>query len=155
MILHKIQDEYWMQYALKMAYIAFHKNEVPVGAVLIKKNQLISEGYNTPISYNDPTAHAEVMAIRQGSIKINNYRLLDTTLYVTLEPCIMCIGAIIHSRIKRLVYGAHNTKTGTLHSPINAINDFDINHKIKISSGILLKECANVLNIFFYNKRRK
>jgi len=105
-------DVFWMQHALELAKRAESEGEVPVGAVVVYDEQVIGEGWNSPISDNDPTAHAEIMALRSAAKKINNYRLLDTTLYVTLEPCIMCTGAITHSRVKRVVYGATDPKAG-------------------------------------------
>ncbi|MGM3312391.1 tRNA adenosine(34) deaminase TadA, partial [Enterobacter hormaechei subsp. steigerwaltii] len=104
--------EYWMRHALVLAQRAWEEGEVPVGAVLVHNNQVIGEGWNRPIGRHDPTAHAEIMALRQGGLVLQNYRLLDTTLYVTLEPCVMCSGAMVHSRIGTLVFGARDEKTG-------------------------------------------
>src|SRR3990167_1124442 len=105
-------DIFWMQHAIQLAKTAEQNQEVPVGAVLVKNNQLIAEGFNAPISMHDPSAHAEMVALRHASAKMKNYRLPDTTLYVTLEPCVMCLGAIVHARVKRVVYGALDPKTG-------------------------------------------
>ncbi|UDG79142.1 tRNA-specific adenosine deaminase [Candidatus Ecksteinia adelgidicola] len=150
----KYNDQYWMRKALKLALRAQNEGEVPVGALLILKNKIISEGWNQSISYYDPTAHAEIIALRHGGKVLNNYRLLHTTLYVTLEPCIMCIGAMIHGRIQNLVYGANN-KTSSCNWSINILGKTNINHKIKVTSGVLKTECTNILKNFFYLRRKK
>lgn len=136
-------DIYWMQQALKLAEFAASKDEVPIGAVLVLDNQIIGEGWNQPIATNDPTAHAEIIALRQGAQKINNYRLINTTLYVTLEPCTMCIGAMIHARIKRLVFGAYDSKNTGSRFPAG----------INYTGGILQQECSDLLIGFFKNRR--
>ena len=148
-------DEYWMQQAIELARKAASEDEVPVGAVLVKDNQLISEGWNQPIQNNDPSAHAEMMALRHAGQFLQNYRLIDTTLYVTLEPCSMCVGAMIHGRIKRLVFGAFDNKTGAAGTVINLINDPVHNHKIEVQGGVLEPECKQVLQDFFKLKRSK
>jgi len=148
-------DTYWMQQAIELARKAASEDEVPVGAVLVKDNQLISEGWNQPIQNNDPSAHAEMMAIRYAGQSLENYRLIDTTLYVTLEPCSMCVGAMIHARVKRLVFGAFDSKTGAAGTAINLINDVAHNHKIEVLGGLLETECKQLLQDFFRQKRNK
>jgi tRNA(adenine34) deaminase len=148
-------DEYWMQQALKRAHLAWEQGEVPVGAVLVLNNQIIGEGWNQPITLHNPTAHAEIIALEQGGMTLQNYRLLDATLYVTLEPCIMCAGAMIHSRIKRLVYGANDYKTGAAGSFIDLLSLTGLNHQIAITQGILAKECGEVISHFFQQRRQQ
>jgi len=148
-------DTYWMQQAIELARKAASEDEVPVGAVLVKDNQLISEGWNQPIQNNDPSAHAEMLAIRNAGQILENYRLIDTTLYVTLEPCSMCVGAIIHARVKRLVFGAYDSKTGAAGTAINLITDAVHNHKVEVSGGVLQEECKRLLQDFFRKKREK
>lgn len=147
-------DNKFMQRALQLAHEAEVADEVPVGAVLVIDNEIIGEGYNCPISTHDPSAHAEMVAMRDAASKIGNYRLIDSTLYVTLEPCIMCMGAIIHARVKRLVYAATDPKAGAVHSIYTIPDDKKLNHHVDISSGILAEESADLLKSFF-QKRRK
>lgn len=146
-------DEYWMQQALELARKAESEDEVPVGAVLVRDDQLIGEGWNHPIRSHDATAHAEIMAMRKAGKAINNYRLIDTTLYVTLEPCPMCVGAMIHARIKRLVFGAHDPKTGAAGSVFDLIHAEAHNHRIEVSGGVLEDEARQMLQGFFRNRR--
>ncbi|WP_168400576.1 tRNA adenosine(34) deaminase TadA [Erwinia amylovora] len=146
-------DEYWMRHALRLARRAWDEGEVPVGAVLVLDNQVIGEGWNRPIGHHDPTAHAEMMALRQGGKVIENYRLLDTTLYVTLEPCVMCAGAMIHSRIGRLVYGARDAKTGAAGSLLDVLGHPGMNHQVPAECGLLNDECAAMLSDFFRQRR--
>ncbi|WP_392551995.1 tRNA adenosine(34) deaminase TadA [Orbus wheelerorum] len=146
-------DEYWMRYALELAHKAEQQGEIPVGAVIVADNQVIGEGWNQSISNPDPTAHAEIVAIRQAAKKLNNYRLVDTTLYVTLEPCIMCAGAIIHSRIKRIVFGAFDRKTGAAGSFIDVLSYPGVNHLSIIESGICADDAAQLLSEFFKRRR--
>lgn len=146
-------DNHWMAYALTLANKAQLVNEVPVGAVLVLDNQVIGEGYNLVISHHDPCAHAEVMALRSGGEAIANYRLLDATLYVTLEPCCMCAGAIVHSRIKRVVYGAHDFKTGAAGSAFSLINDPKHNHQVEVTSGVMAQPCGDIISEFFSRRR--
>ncbi len=147
------RDQQWMHRALDLAKYAATKQEVPVGAVLVLNDDIIGEGWNQPIQLNDPCAHAEVIALRHAAISIKNYRLLDTTMYVTLEPCVMCIGALIHARIKRLVFGAYDPKTGAVESVFDLLDDDRHNHKIEFSGGVLKEECASLLQQFFYQRR--
>ncbi len=146
-------DEHWMRYAMMLALRAQEEGEVPVGAVLVLDNQMIAEGWNRSISDNDPTAHAEIMALRQGGQLLQNYRLLDATLYVTLEPCVMCAGAMVHSRIRRLVYGANDLKTGAVGSLVDILRHPGVNHQIEISAGVLADECSQQLSAFFRQRR--
>ncbi|MBW1847911.1 MAG: tRNA adenosine(34) deaminase TadA [Deltaproteobacteria bacterium] len=144
----------YMRLAIKEAEKAGQIDEVPVGAVLVAKNgEILSTAHNRVISHNDPTAHAEMLALRDASEKINNYRLIDTTLYVTLEPCIMCIGALIHARILTLVFGAKDPKWGAAGSLYNLVKDKRLNHKIELISGVYESECASLLQDFFKQKR--
>ena len=146
-------DEYWMRYAMTLATRAQENNEVPVGAVLVQGGEVIAEGWNHPIGDHDPTAHAEMMALRNGGKALENYRLLDTTLYVTLEPCTMCAGAMIHSRISRLVYGARDAKTGAAGSLLDILHHPGMNHRIVVEGGVLAEAWANQLSEFFRQRR--
>ncbi|MDF7648925.1 tRNA adenosine(34) deaminase TadA [Candidatus Pantoea formicae] len=148
-------DEFWMRHALELARRAWDQGEVPVGAVLVQGDKVIGEGWNRPIGQCDPTAHAEIMALRQGGKILENYRLLDTTLYVTLEPCVMCAGAMVHSRITRLVYGAKDEKTGAAGSLLDVIGHPGMNHQIQIDCGVLAEECAGMLSDFFRMRREQ
>jgi tRNA(adenine34) deaminase len=148
-------DEKWMQIAINEANLAISENETPVGAVLIQNGKLISQSHNQPISKNDPTAHAEILSIRKASELKKNYRLLGSTLYVTLEPCAMCFGAIIHARIERVVFGASDPKTGVCGSCINLNGESFFNHKISITGGVLEKESSDLLRLFFKSLRDK
>ncbi|MFB6434565.1 MAG: tRNA adenosine(34) deaminase TadA [Candidatus Malihini olakiniferum] len=142
-------DEYWMRHALNLAQRAQEEGEVPVGALLVLNDNVIGEGWNGPIGHHDPTSHAEIMALRQGGGVLQNYRLLNAILYVTLEPCVMCAGAIVHSRIRRLVYGANDEKTGAAGSLIDVLRHPRMNHQIQITSAVLASECAQLLKNFF------
>ncbi|OCG74989.1 tRNA adenosine(34) deaminase TadA [Gilliamella sp. Occ4-3] len=147
-------DEIWMRRALMLANRAESIGEIPVGAVIVdENNQIIGEGFNQPISKHNPTAHAEIIAIEQAGKFTNNYRIINTTLYVTLEPCIMCAGAIIHSRIKRVVYGASDYKTGAAGSFIDILAQQGINHYAEIKGGVLANECSAILSEFFKKRR--
>ncbi|MDF2785007.1 MAG: tRNA adenosine deaminase [Pantoea eucrina] len=148
-------DEYWMRHALQLAQRAREQGEVPVGAVLVQGERIIGEGWNRPIGQCDPTAHAEIMALRQGGKVLDNYRLLDTSLYVTLEPCVMCAGAMVHSRITRLVYGAKDVKTGAAGSLLDVLGHPGMNHQIEIACGVLAEECAGMLSDFFRMRREQ
>lgn len=148
-------DEHWMRQALHLALRAKNAGEVPVGAILVLNNQVIGEGWNSPIIHHDPTAHAEMTALRQGGRVLHNYRLLHTTLYVTLEPCVMCAGAMIHSRIRRLVYGASDMKTGAAGSLVDVLRHSGMNHQIEITAGVLAEDCAALLSTFFKQRREQ
>lgn len=147
------QDIHWMQYAMQLAHRAEDAGEVPVGAVLVLNNEVIGEGWNLSISNHDPCAHAEIMAIRQGGIKLGNYRLLGATLYVTLEPCVMCTGAMVHSRIERLVYGASDLKTGAAGSVFDVLTDPRHNHVVSVTGGVEAEACSRQLSDFFRRRR--
>ena len=149
------QDLFYMHKALELAILAREKGEVPVGAVLIQGNQIIAQAYNTPISNNDPTAHAEINCLRQAAQILNNYRLVDTTLYVTLEPCMMCAGALIHARVTKLVFGTTDLKTGAFGGAIDVYAKNSWNHKINIVSGILSEKCSAILTGFFQERRQR
>lgn len=142
-----------MSQALQLAHKAEEQGEVPVGAILIKDNTLISEGWNQPISQHDPTAHAEINAIRKAAAILGNYRLPDTTLYVTLEPCTMCAGAIIHARIKRLVFAAYDPRAGAAGSVFSILGTTQLNHLVEVSGGVLEQESSMILKTFFQARR--
>ena len=146
-------DEEWMRRAMELAKQAEQAGEVPVGAVLVKDNQLIAEGYNQPISNSDPTAHAEIVTLRKAGSAVNNYRLPGTTLYVTLEPCAMCAGAMIHARIERLVFAASDSKTGAAGSVFELFSDPRNNHLVIVESGLFESEAGEMLKNFFRKKR--
>ena len=145
----------FMQQALLNAKEAYKQGEVPVGAIIVKNDKIIGTGYNQSISQHDPTAHAEVMAIRNAAKNIKNYRLTGCTLYCTLEPCMMCAGGIIHARIDTLVYAANDPKTGVVNTKSKLLESNFLNHKVKVISGLLAQESANLLQGFFENKRIK
>jgi tRNA(adenine34) deaminase len=146
-------DIFWMQRAIELAREAEQKGEVPVGAVLVKDNQVIGEGYNAPIATHDPSAHAEIQAIRAAANALGNYRLLNTTLYVTVEPCVMCAGAIVHARISEVVYGTSEPRSGAAGSVFNLLQSEALNHRVTIRSGVLQEECASLLTNFFQQRR--
>ena len=147
-------DLKWMQHALTLAQRAADEGEVPVGAVLVKDNQMIAEGWNRPIASHDPTAHAEIMTLRAGAAQLQNYRLGDTTLYVTLEPCAMCAGAIIHARVARLVFGAHDPKGGAAGSVFTVLPGDQLNHRVICEKGLLAAPCGDILSSFFASRRK-
>jgi tRNA(adenine34) deaminase len=144
-----------MRYALQLADNAQQQGEVPVGAVLVKDNQIIGEGWNQSISLHDPSAHAEMMAIRDAGKNLLNYRLVGSCLYVTLEPCTMCAGLLIHSRIERLVFGASDLKTGAVGSLYDLLGDLRMNHQVEVKGGVMQQECGNKLSLFFKLRRRQ
>ncbi len=149
----ELTHEYWMRHALTLAQRAWDEGEVPVGAVLVHDNQVIGEGWNRPIGRHDPTAHAEIMALRQGGLVLQNYRLLETTLYVTLEPCVMCAGAMVHGRIGTLVFGARDAKTGAVGSLMDITGHPGMNHQVQVIEGIMAPECSAMLSAFFRQRR--
>ena len=148
-------DQQWMRHAIRLAQRAEDQGEVPVGAVLVKDECCIAEGWNKPIQNHDPTAHAEMLAIRQAGFAMENYRLTDTTLYVTLEPCVMCMGAIAHARIKRLVFGAYDPKRGAVCSALSLTEASFLNHDVAWQGGVIEGDCSNLLIDFFQARRNK
>lgn len=148
-----MNDADWMSQAIEQARLAEAAGEVPVGAVLVLNNECIAKAYNGPITTNDPTAHAEVAVLRAGAKALGNYRLLDCTLYVTLEPCAMCAGAMVHARIKRVVYGALDAKTGAVKSQLALLDQPFLNHRVQHEGGVMLAECSALLSDFFKRKR--
>lgn len=142
-----------MQTALVLAGRAATSGEVPVGAVLVQGESLLAEGCNQPIAAHDPTAHAEVMALRAASQSLGNYRLADTTLYVTLEPCLMCVGAMVHARVARLVFGAYDPKSGAVASCMHGFEMPGLNHRVEYSGGVMADECGGILKEFFRERR--
>lgn len=146
-------DVHWMRYALELAERAAAQDEVPVGAVIVMDDTVVGEGWNRPISSNDPSAHAEIVAIRDAAGRLGNYRLSGTTLYVTLEPCLMCAGAMIHARIRRAVFGAFDSKRGAVNSTAHAFDTHGLNHRVEASGGVLEAECAERLQAFFQARR--
>ncbi|WP_411726168.1 tRNA adenosine(34) deaminase TadA [Methyloglobulus sp.] len=147
------QDEAWMRYAIRLAQRAELLGEVPIGAVLVKDNRCIAEGWNAPIANHDVTAHAEITALREAGKALANYRLVDTTLYVTLEPCVMCMGAIVHARIKRLVFGAYDPKRGAVCSALSLADAGFLNHRVNWLGGALEADCSELLKDFFRIRR--
>ena len=145
----------FMQVALDLAKQAAINGEVPVGAVVVNNGEIIGRGSNAPISLSDPSAHAEIQALRDAAKTINNYRLIDCTLYVTLEPCVMCTGAIQHARIAKLVYGASDPKTGACGSVVNLMAESKLNHHTEVLGGVMAEECGTLLTAFFKERRKK
>ncbi len=146
-------DQYWMALALDYGERARDEGEIPVGAVLVKDNTLVAAGWNQCIGLNDPSAHAEMQAMRAAGQVLQNYRMPDTTLYVTLEPCAMCSGMLVHSRINRLVIGARDPKTGACGSVVNLVQHERLNHQINLSYGVLEQQCSERLSAFFKQRR--
>ena len=146
-------DQAFMTRALELARQARDRGEVPVGAIVVHEGAVIGEGFNQPISLADPSAHAEMQAIRMAARRLDNYRLLDATVYVTLEPCAMCAGAMVHARIKRLVYGAADPKTGATGSVFNLVQSEQLNHRLEVAGGVMEKECGELLRDFFRKRR--
>jgi len=147
-------DLRWMVEALHEAAQAAAENEVPIGAVVVQNDRCLGRGHNSPISCDDPTAHAEIQALRNAARCVGNYRLIDATLYVTVEPCLMCMGAIILARIKRLVFGARDPKAGAVFSVYEIGNDRRLNHTVEVTEGICMEECSNLLKDFFKTLRK-
>lgn len=147
------EDEHWMRRALALAREAEAHGEVPVGAVLVRDGEVIGEGRNGPIEASDPTAHAEIRALREAADRAGNYRLPGSTLYVTLEPCPMCVGAIVHARVERVVFGASDPKTGACGGATDWIRDPCHNHRVQVEGGVLAEEASNMLRQFFRRRR--
>jgi tRNA(adenine34) deaminase len=155
-IFHQIKmssDYDFMKIALSAAEEAYQSGEVPVGAVLVREGNILAQAHNAPITNNDPSAHAEMLVLRQAAEKMGNYRLTGTELYVTLEPCIMCAGAIVHARVERVIFGARDPKCGAVISLYNIFNDKRLNHQVKVTEGILKEECGEIISRFFREKR--
>ena len=148
-------DQLFMQRAIELAQQAEAINEIPVGAVVVYQRKIIGEGFNQSITLHDPSAHAEMQAIRQAGQYLNNYRLIGCSLYVTLEPCSMCAGLLVHSRIKRLIYGASDTKTGAAGSVFNLVTNEKLNHQIEVNAGVMGKQCSEILSAFFKRRRQE
>lgn len=146
-------DLKWMRHAIELAGRGSDEGEVPVGAVIVQEDKVLGEGWNQPIGKHDPSAHAEIVALRAAGDTIENYRLLNTTLYVTLEPCVMCAGAIIHARVGRVVFGATDPKAGAAGSVVDIFANEKLNHHVKVEGGLLADECGQLLTQFFKAKR--
>ena len=149
----KFNDEYFMDIAIKEAEAAFMEGEVPIGAVIVKDNTIIAKAHNIKESRNDPTAHAELILLREATSQIKNWRLTDAALYVTKEPCLMCAGAMVNARLGKLVYGCEDAKGCAVHSLYQALSDKRLNHQVKVVSGILEDKCAELLKNFFQKRR--
>lgn len=147
-------DQHWMRHALSLAQRAAAIGEVPVGAVLVQQQSIVGEGWNQSILLNDPSAHAEMVAIRAAAKSMNNYRLPNTTLYVTLEPCPMCAGLLVHSRVERVVFGASDYKTGAAGSVMDLLRHQQLNHQIVVEGGVLAEDCAAIISDFFAQRRK-
>ncbi len=150
-----LSDEQWMEEALREARAAEAAGEVPVGAIVVFGEQVVGRGGNRNLRDDDPTAHAEIVALRQAGRSIGNHRLLDCTLFVTIEPCVMCAGAMVHARVKRLVYGADDPKAGAVRSVIPVVNHPGLNHQMEIMAGVLAGRCTEMLQAFFRAKRQE
>ncbi|MGA2696666.1 MAG: tRNA adenosine(34) deaminase TadA [Terriglobales bacterium] len=148
-------DELWMEEALRAAQRALDAGEVPVGAVVVFGGKIVGRGWNRNLSDSDPTAHAEVMALREAGARIGNHRLVDCELFVTIEPCAMCAGALVHARVSRLVYGADDEKAGAVYSALTVVNHHKTNHRMKVRKGVLAGRCAEMLQAFFRTRREE
>ena len=153
--MNKMTDANYMRLALELAREAEQAGEVPVGAVVVKDGQIVGRGFNAPISCHDPSAHAEMLALRDAARHFGNYRLVGCELFVTLEPCVMCVGAMFHARIARVVYGARDPKTGAAGSVLNLFTTAQLNHHASIEGGVLAEECGAVLSSFFSARRAR
>ena len=145
--------EEWMLAALVLAMEATERDEVPVGAVVVRDNEIVGQGFNQPISREDPTAHAEVMALRDAAKNLGNYRLPECTLVVTVEPCTMCAGALVHARIKQLIFGAKEPRAGAICSSARVLDNSGLNHKVTVVGGVLERECKALMSSFFHERR--
>src|SRR5437588_12913025 len=148
-------DELWMEEALRAAQRAFEAGEVPVGAVVVCDGKIVGRGWNRNITDRDPTAHAEIIALREAGTAIGNHRLGECELFATIEPCAMCAGAMVHARLKRLVYGADDPKAGAVHSVLQVLNHPKLNHQMEVSQGVLARRCADLLQSFFRKRREE
>jgi tRNA(adenine34) deaminase len=150
-----MSDAKYMSLAMELARDAWQAGEVPVGAIVVLEGEIVGRGFNQPISRHDPSAHAEIMALRDAGQRIGNYRLPECTLYVTLEPCVMCAGAMMHARIKRIVFGASDPKTGAAGGVVNLFRETRLNHHAQIEGGVLAEECGELISSFFKERREK
>jgi len=148
-----VSDEFWMEEALRAAQRALESGEIPVGAVVVHAGEIVGRGWNRNLTDSDPTAHAEIIALRQAGSKLGNHRLGDCELFATIEPCPMCAGALVHARIKRLVYGADDPKAGAVHSVMEVLNHPQLNHRMEVRGGVLAGRCAELLQSFFRGRR--
>ena len=148
-------DEIWMEEALRLAQRARDAGEVPVGAVVIHAGKIVGRGWNRNLTDVDPTAHAEILALREAGARVGNHRLGDCELFATIEPCAMCAGAMVHARLKRLVYGADDPKAGAVHSVLQVLNHPKLNHQMEVSRGVLSQRCADLLQSFFRKRREE
>ena len=148
-----LNDELWMEEALRSAQRALEVGEVPVGAVVVRNGRIVGRGWNRSIRENDPTSHAEVVAIREAGATLGNYRLEDCDLFVTIEPCAMCAAAMVHARIQRLIYGAEDAKAGAVRSVMQLLEHPAMNHRVEVQGGVLAGRCAEVLQTFFRSRR--
>jgi len=146
-------DELWMEEALRCAQRALDMDEVPVGAIVVCRGQIVGRGWNRNVTDSDPTAHAEIIALREAGATVGNYRLSACDLFVTIEPCAMCAGALVHARIQHLVYGADDPKAGAVRSLMQVVNHPQLNHKVEVRSGVLAGRSAELLQTFFKNRR--
>ncbi len=146
-------DYDFMKIALEEAQSAYRRGEVPVGAVLVREGNVLARAHNSPIALNDPSAHAEMLVLRQAAEKIGNYRLAGTELFVTIEPCVMCAGAIVHARVERVIFGVRDPKFGPVVSLYNILDDKRLNHQVKVTEGVLKEECGEIISRFFREKR--
>ncbi len=151
--LENLSDEFWMGFALDEARQAVSADEVPIGAIIMLNDKIIGRGYNQPIRLCDPTAHAEIIALREAARHIENYRLTKATIYVTIEPCAMCAGAIVNARIKRLVYGAAEPRQGAIHSIFQIATNSSLNHQVEVTAGVKEEECKALMQTFFQARR--
>jgi len=149
------EDAAWMELALEQAQLAALAGEVPVGALVIRQGEIIGQGHNRNLLDNDPTAHAEIVALRQAAARVGNHRLIGCTMVATIEPCSMCAGALIHARIARLVYGAADPKAGAAGSTVQVINHPSLNHRMEVTAGVLADKCSEILQQFFRRKRQQ
>lgn len=150
-----MDDEFYMREALALAQQAWAAGEVPVGAVVVHDGNIVGRGFNAPISRHDPSAHAEMMALRDAAQTLQNYRLPGVTLYITLEPCAMCSGAMLHARVARVVFGAADLKTGAAGSVLNLFDETRLNHHAELTGGVLAEECGALLSAFFAERRQR
>jgi len=148
-------DEFWMEEALREGVRAQAAGEVPIGAVVVHEGRILGRGSNRPISSNDPTAHAEIIAMREAGQALGNYRLADCDLFVTMEPCAMCAGAMVHARIRRLIYGATDPKAGAVESVMRVLDNASLNHQIEVKKGVLAGRCMELVQAFFRDKRAR